>query len=331
MSETPFRSPVKLLVQVITGGRPILAERMTAQYLPELAEIADVEWCIREDHVDSYERDDFPFNVYTTDFANEYARTHWRHKVAEWAPGGFFGAFPGREWACRTAEERGYDAVLQLDDNVKRLGVVGAHRPFYREISSTLEIVSIMAELSASTNASMLGIRLDSIPPSARTKVLRPGFPYSFFIEKVGAGRLPYYGPFEDDIMHALDYGLSGGSQTAALIESISYVKDSASKSGMRSHYNPQRGLEIARRYPRNVSLVHALRTSGPKETERGVRHTLRTTGFSPVRVIDSPRYARVRDHLTGLLAGARQARSMANRKKMRDRAGMAVADDELV
>lgn len=73
----------------------------------------DFEWVIREDHVEEYEADDLPFNVYPLDFVDEYAPAHWRHPTAEYERGAFAGAFSGREWAMGTAEERGYDMVLQ--------------------------------------------------------------------------------------------------------------------------------------------------------------------------------------------------------------------------
>lgn len=319
----PLTTPVKILVQVITGGRPELRERYTAKYLEELSQIATVEWCIREDHVAAYEKDDHPFNVYTTEFANEFARTHWRHPKAEWKPGGFFGAFPGREWACRSAAERGYDAVLQLDDNITDVGPIAAtKRQYVRGITSTSELVALLAEFQASTNASMLGFQLSSVIPRRHPKIMRPGYPYSIFMEKVGPGRLPYYGPFEDDIMHALEYSLNGGpGRTAAVMDTLTYRKDSQSKSGMRGHYNPQRGLEIARRYPRNAKLVEGPRTSSPTEKERGVRHVLNTRGFTPVRINDAERFARAEERLRDIISQGKAATRVTNRDKIMRRA----------
>lgn len=321
-----LRTSSRLLVQVITGGRPLLSERPTSKLLPELAEIADVEYCIREDHIEGYETDGFAFNPYTVDFANEYARTHWRHPMAEWSPGGFFGAFPGREWAALSAERRRYDAVLQLDDNITHVGPVYATRDSYREgITSIAEMSSILAELSASTNASMLGMQLNTVIAPKQARILRAGYPYSFFIEKVGPGRLPYFGPFEDDIMHALEYALHGGpGRTAAVVDSLTYRKEPSSKSGMRSHYNPHRGMEIARRYRKNVKIIETKRTSNPVETEKGIRHVLNTKGFTPVRIEDSKRYRAASRRLAEIVALGSAATREANRQKMLRRAGLA-------
>ena len=320
-----FSTDVHLLIQVITGGRPKLAERPTSRFLKELSRIGTVEWCIREDHILGYERDAFPFNPYPVEFANEYARTHWRHSESRWEPGGFFGAFPGREWACLSAEERGYDAVLQLDDNVRDLGLVNAHLPAYRDGAGPADLLSALAELSASSNVAMLGAQLNSAPPSPRAKVLRTGYPYSVFIEKVGPSRLPYYGPFEDDIMHALDYALPETPITAGVVDAIRYVKDSKSRTGMRSHYNPLRGLEISRRYPRNVRLQLGPRTSSPVDQTRGVRHYLNTSGFTPVRILDRERYGRAVSYLSDRLTAGREAYRGQTFRKLERRAGGAL------
>lgn len=313
----------RVLIQVITGGRPDLGARTVRRHLDAFSEIGDVEWCLREDHAATYERDEYPFNVYTVEFANEYARTHWRHPIAKWEPGGFFGAFPGREWAMRSGRERGYDLVLQLDDNVLDIGPISATHPAYRVGATPLEMVREMVEIAASTNISLLGMQLSSVIAKPRMKVARPGFPYSIFLEKTGRGRLPYFGPFEDDIMHAMDYGLSPSPlQTAGVIESFTYRKESSSKSGMRAHYNPTRGLELAKRYPRNARISVSRRTSSPNDTERGVRHHLKTTGFTPVRVLDRPRFDAAASAISLFSEKALASWRSRNREKMRERAG---------
>lgn len=261
--------------------------------LPQLfEEFGAVEWVVREDQVDEYERDDFPINTIPMEFSNEYAASHWRHPVAVYEPGGFHGAFTGREWAMRTAQERGFDAVLQLDDNIIRVGPISATRTAYASVTSPREMYAILAELLFSTNCATLGFQLSSVVPKRKAFVLRPGYPYSSFMEKTGPGRLPYYGPFEDDIMHALEYGLKGGpGRTAGVMDYFTYAKESVSTGGMRKAYNSARGLEIAKRYPRNVKLSVARRTTSPNDTSKGVRHFLNTNGFTPVRVLDRKRY----------------------------------------
>jgi len=53
----------------------------------------------------------------------------------------------------------------------------------------------------------MVGANLDAIP-YVKLQIARAGFTYSMFVEKVGPGREPWYGPFEDDITHAFQYGI---------------------------------------------------------------------------------------------------------------------------
>lgn len=167
---------MRLLVAIITGGRPALADRPTRLLVPALrdAGFSDIEWVIREDHVDSYETDALPLNVYSVEWASRYARTHWRHPTAQWVHNGFFGAFPGREHIMRDAETRGYDAVLQLDDNIKLIGLLNATQPAYRSVLNAGTLVQILVNLALSTNGWMTGAQLSSVPPGGMTKIIRP-------------------------------------------------------------------------------------------------------------------------------------------------------------
>jgi hypothetical protein len=315
---------VKLLVQVITGGRPLLESRPTRKILAQLTlgGFTDIEWVLRADHVEQYERDDYPLNSYPVSWANEYAKKHWRHPTAVFEPGGFHGAFTGREWAMRSGEERGFDAVLQLDDNITLMGLMNCTRPTYREAMDPATMVRLLAELTDCTTAAMCGMQLNSVPP-VKVQTIRPGYPYSCFIEKTGPGRMPYFGPYEDDIMHALDYGLNGGPlRTAAVVEGLVYLKESKSGTGMRKHYDASRGLEIARRYPNNVSLKVSRRTSGPVDKSLGVRHFLRTRGFTPVRVTDRDRFLAAEKQLHDGITQAIQLQRASARAKTAKRAG---------
>lgn len=307
---------------VISGGRPALKQRVTARNLPSLvaAGLSDVEWVVRSDQVDGYERDDHPVNVYPVDWADRYAREHWRHPSAVFVPGGFHGAFPGREWVMRSAETRGFDAVLQLDDNILNLGLINSQRPALRAGLSAGAMCALLVEFAASTNVAMCGAQLSQVPPT-RLKTIRPGFPYSAFVEKTGPGRLPYHGPFEDDIMQAMEYGLHGGpARTTGVVEAMKYSKEYTSGSGMRRHYDATRGLEIARRYPANVTLKITRRTSSPRDRSRGVRHLLTTRGFTPVRVTDRDRFLAAEHELWAAVDRALALQRQSDRDKIRQR-----------
>lgn len=320
-----------VLVSIITGGRPALDDRPTRLFVDSMREagFSDFEWVIREDHAGAYERDDLPLNAYTVGWANTYARTHWRHPTALWEAGGFFGAFPGREWAMRTAETRGYDAVLQLDDNVDVLGLLNANQPAFRSALTPGILLHLLAELCLSTNSYMTGAQLSSVVPKGFTTLLRPGYPYSVFVERTGPGRLPYYGPFEDDIMHALEYARNGGPhRTAGVVDVIRYNKDHKARSGgMRAQYNTARGLEIANRYPQNVRIGMGPRTSGTKDAARGVRHFLNTRHFTPVLVTDPARFTAADTALREGVAAALTAKREWDRGKIARRARVKVGD----
>lgn len=321
----------RLLVAVITGGRPKLSDRPSRRLFESLSTLGDIEYVVREDQALDYEDDPgVPLNVYPVSWADRYARTHWRHPRAEFKPGGFHGAFTGREWAMRTAEERGYDLVLQLDDNVVQFGPLDASRThYYRDILQPADSIRVMIELALSTNLAMFGAQLSTIQPQPVTVPLRPGFPYSVFLEKTGPLRMPYYGPFEDDIMHAMEYGLNGGpARTVGLTPVITYGKESTSKTGMRRHYNASRGLELVRRYPRNAQLVESRSSSSPLSKGRGIRHMLNTRGFAPIRITDRPRYEQAYADLSHLVDIARERIALEARRKISKRAGIAEEEE---
>jgi hypothetical protein len=315
----------RLLVAIITGGRPALDSRPTRQYVETLraAGFSEVEWVIRSDHASAYERDDLPLNVYPVEWASDYARAHWRHPTAVWEAGGFFGAFPGREWAMRSAEERGYDAVLQMDDNVITIGLLNSSLVGYRAALPAGDLLRILADFCLSTNARMCGAQLNSVMPTGLVQTIRPGYPYSVFVERCGPGRMPYHGPFEDDIMHALEYARNGGpNRTAAVVDTIRYNKEHRVRTGgMRSAYDATRGLEIARRYPENARIGMGRKSSSPRDTDRGVRHFLTTKGFTPVRVTDLDVFSAADARLRDGLARAAELQREQDREKITRRA----------
>lgn len=318
----------RVLTQIITGGRPALDERPTARLIPALqaAGFTDIEWTVRSDHATAYETDGHPLNVYPVSWASTYAKSHWRHPTAVWADAGFFGAFPGREWAMRSGEERGYDAVLQLDDNIDVVGLLNANQPAYRGTLDPGTLLAALAELSLSTNAWMVGAQLSSVVPKGYTTLIRPGYPYSVFVERCGPGRLPYFGPFEDDIMHALHYALDGGpARTAAVVDVIRYNKEHKARGGgMRGQYDATRGLYIANTYPANVRIGMGPRTSGSKDARRGVRHFLNTRGFTPVTVTDRRRFTAADRVLRDGVRSALDAKLRWDQEKITKRAAKA-------
>jgi hypothetical protein len=321
-----------VLFAIVSGGRPALESRPTAGLLPSLlATGCPVQWVVRADQAAGYETTPgAPINAYPVEWADRYARAHWRHPRYPFTPGGFHGAFTGREWAMRSAEEQGFDAVVQLDDNVRIVGPISASSTSRYPGVDAGEMTLLAAELCLSSTAVTVGFQIASIKPYRYHRLLRTGFPYSVFAERCGAARMPWFGPFEDDIMHSLDYGLNGGPRrTAAVIEPFTYAKEyvRGKDTGMRAHYTGERGLEIARRYPRNVKLRVGNRNSAPKVASgQSIRHYLTNRGFTPVLVTDRERFEAATARAAEIVAEARVLWDATHRAKIEHRAAKAAA-----
>lgn len=191
-----------LLVAIISGGRPRLSQRPTAQFVSQLRAVGvrDVVWVVSDHEADGYEEHpDAPIVTYPRDWAYEYARDHWM-RVEPPDPEGFFGAFPGREWACLEAERRGCWGVLQLDDNLTVLalgrGTAAAQRVI-RDNGGMGLYVDLLAAVVLATNARTCGAQLNAVI-NPQMIVARAGFPYSLFVEQVGDGREHWFGPYEE-------------------------------------------------------------------------------------------------------------------------------------
>lgn len=326
----PFVDPSQVRVCVISGGRPLLAQKPTHKFLQGLhdAGYTDIEYVVRADQAEGYETGDYRINTYSGEFADAWAKRHWRHPVKQWEAGGFHGAFTGREWAMQCAERDGKKYVLQLDDNVKYIGPICANRRVSLDSSDPVECFNILIGLVASTSVHMGGMQLSAVVPKDEYRTIRPGYPYSVFVEKVAPNRPPYWGPFEDDIMHALDYARGANpARTSAVVDLLTYAKESTSNTGMRKHYDGTRGLGLVQHYPENARLTVTRRTSSPNDKSRGVRHLLNTRRFNRVRVIDVDMYEEVSAALADLVrredAGYRAAakQKIAQRAAGRDKA----------
>lgn len=248
-----------LLVAVISGNRPTLKERHTARFLAPLrdAGFENVVWIVNDQDAQYYEPDTYPFAIYTRDWAYDYARTHWLLPTPP-QPDGFFGAFPGREYGCREAERRNCWGVLQLDDNINELRVgraAGAGCETARTLGGLSWFADVLGACTLATNGCMVGCSMTQTANSELI-VARTGFPYSLFVEQVGEGREEWYGPFEDDIIHAYQYGARADSITSVVMPLIRYEKEAASKTGMRANYNHARSVQLQRLFPETSKLV---------------------------------------------------------------------------
>jgi hypothetical protein len=279
-----------------------------------------VVWSVSEQDAPGYEPDGHGLSVYPRAWAEEYAAAHWMHPEPP-VPGGFLGAFPGRDWACREAERRGCWAVLQLDDNIGRL-------KFLRGTAASGRVVTghgglglftdLFAAVMLSTNAWTVGALLDSAnPASLETKVARTGFPYSLFLERVEPGREEWFGPFEDDITHSLQYGSRADGATTAIVGSLRYIKESQSKTGMRKHYDSARSQQLQRLFPQAATVgVRKTRSNGrgePRVFHKMPRGAIR----NPLIIRDPDLFGTVRSRLQGLAAEWLVAEEAGNRAKV--------------
>ena len=323
---TPEDKRAGLLVAVITGGRPQLKQRPTAKFLADLksAGFTNICWVVAERDAHGYERDEHELVVYPDKWAEEYAASHWMN-TTPYEPGTFYGAFVGREYACLEAERRGCWGVLQLDDNIQefrfvRSGFTGVQ--LAKREGGLGFVAEVLAAITLSTNGRMVGANLSSMG-SPQIGVSRPGFPYSCFIERVGEGREHWFGPFEDDITHAFQYGTSAESGTALVCPMVQYAKESTSKSGMRSRYNHERSVNLHRIFPESAKVVAmATKSDGRKESGGRVFHKMRNGAIrNPQVITDRELYGQIRERLQGLFNEYLAMRKEHNRQKVQKRA----------
>lgn len=320
-----------LLVAVITGGRPLLKQRTVHRFFPQMhdAGVADIVWVANERHAADLEPDEHEVVTYTDEWAFEYARDHWMSPDTPPEPGGFFGAFPGREWAAREAERRGCWGVLMLDDNIDRIMFArdsrGGRSVIDDQLGGFAFFIDMLAGVALSTNARTVGAQLSSIP-EAHFMVAREGFPYSCFIERVGEGREEWFGPFEDDITHSLQYGDRADGATAAIVTLTRYHKENTSKTGMRTKYNHERSKMLQRLQPQSTKvMVKATRSNG-QGTAR-VFHMMPAGAIrNPLVATDRNLYGRVTQRLVEAVKLWKVAEREGNRAKALERAAKALA-----
>lgn len=304
MSLTPEDRLRGILPVVITGGRPLLKQRPVTRLLPDLHGItADPVWIVRDDDAVGYEEDGHEIAAYPRAWAEQYAGSHWTGlKPPE--PGGFLGAFPGREYACRLAEERGCWATLQLDDNIVRLICFRNYKAgtsMAAERGGLSLYADILAAVTLSTNGWMTGVYLDSARPTRPFWVSRTGFPYSLFLERTGPGREEWFGPFEDDITHAYQYGSNATSATALIVPMLRYGKEHASSTGMRAKYNGERAVPLQRMFPETAKVgVNKTRSNGRGSSR--VFHKMTSGAIrTPMIVTDRDLYRKVAAQLSDM------------------------------
>lgn len=319
------RQRSRLLVAIISGGRPSLQERPTSKYVEGLQAAGfTVVWVVSEADAPGYERDSCEVVTYPVGWAYEYAKEHWM-RVEPPELGGFHGAFVGREAACREAERRGCWGVLQLDDNIQELVLYrggSASREMLDRSGWLALFADVLGGISLSTNARTVGAQMTAVISKQTNYLARPGFPYSLFVERVGEGREEWYGPYEDDITHSFQYGDRADGATAALVPLIQYLKESKSKSGMRAKYDHTRSVQLQRLIPQGADIkVMATKANGRGAPR--VFHKMKAGAIrNPLRVHDQEMYRRVQSRLEGYALEWLELERAANRLKLVKRLG---------
>lgn len=169
----------------------------------------------------------------------------------------------------------------------------------------------------------MVGANLDAIP-YVKLQIARAGFTYSMFVEKVGPGREPWYGPFEDDITHAFQYGIRADGST--LLPLLRYMKTGVREakqgrsSGMRVAYDNSRAVQLQRIFPESAKInIRAKHANGKGEPR--IFHTMLPGAIrNPMVVTDPQLFGAVKSRMEGLLLAWREESKLRTRAKIEQR-----------
>lgn len=282
-------------IYIITHGRPKPQQRPTSAFL-EMSGLRFF-FVMNEKQVPAYIAEGVPREqivVSTDEFENEYFTKHKTINVD------FHGAICNREMCNIHARQHGIKYAVQLDDNITKLCLANTHTDkadmaYYSRVYLP-RMLEIMRDICESTNIGFCGMSMGSAVPTVGTKIIRNGYAYSFFMENVEAN-IHWRGPFDDDILHNLDFNHSG-AYTNALIEAFGYVKETKSKTGMRQMYDKYAALRpagTANLYPDHIGVGNK-----PKANGRGRRfyHTFKKSLHANIKVKDRQAFEQCLDSI---------------------------------
>lgn len=276
-----------LNIYIITHGRPRPEQRPTSEFLEKSG--LKFYFVMNEKQVQSYvdagvSKD--KIIVSTDEFEEEYFASHKTIDVD------FHGAICNREMCNIHARSEGKKYAMQLDDNILvfAIGKLATTNPT-KEIFAKEYLPAMIKEMIAimeSTNIGLLGMNLFATP-TTESKLLRTGYAYSCFIENVNAN-IHWKGPFDDDVLHNLDFNTSG-IYTNALLAAFGYGKESSSNTGMRQKYVEfalQRAMGTSNLYPDYIGI--GIR---PKANGRDARiyHSFKKNMHNNIRVTNKLKF----------------------------------------
>ncbi len=273
----------KTNIYVISHGRPALEQRKTCKFLSD----ANIKYYItmNEGQVEQYIKNGVPKEqivVSTNEFEEEYFKKYKTFDVD------FHGAICNREMCNIHAKNNKKKYAIQFDDNIiiLALGRIQTKKKNITEFCKNyfFNMLQIMENLCECTNIGFLGMNLFAVP-IADNKLLRNGYAYSAFIENLEAN-IHWRGPFDDDVLHNLDFYHSG-KYTNAILTPFGYGKESKSNTGMRKKYKEfeaQRPLGTANIYPEYVGVGIKSKANG---RDKRVYHIFRKTFKNNIRIKD--------------------------------------------
>lgn len=258
----------KVLVVEISGKRP-----GTSKQRPTERFIISYDHVIISNNAEGYETE-WPVVMVPNDYVQWYKANCKTSENAWYAP-------MNRSYAIKYAREKGYEYLVQLDDNINFLELAyiqsGKTQIRYRARSQKDmmdDFISMLVCILQNTNAGMAGMNLAGASmPDAR--FLIEGYCYSFFC--LDLKRVPdvFQGDFEDDIEYR--YKMYQQNIPTVQVPVMRY-----SKTGQRSHKDEtgnraaytqagiKRGEHMRHLYSEHYSCGYAKRTASVSDMDAG-------------------------------------------------------------
>lgn len=224
---------MRTLVVEISGRRPGDSRQRTTERMS-----IDYDKCIVSNDAKGYETD-WPIVM----VPDEYRE--WYEKKMRLAEGGAWLAPMNRSYAIQYAREKGYDRLVQLDDNIEVLAVQylldknsTVERLYRKNVSygnfgdMPNDFIKMMNVVLDETNAGIAGMSLCGAAMPGKV-FLMERYCYSFFT--MDLKRIPdaYHGDFEDDIEFRLRMAQHGVPMVQ--IGPLAYAKRPQSQKGGKS------------------------------------------------------------------------------------------------
>lgn len=244
---------MKVLIAEISGKRPGDSKKRPTEKMPTKHDKV-----IISNNSDGYITT-WPLVNVPDDYREWYIQNHKNSENAWYAP-------MNRSYAIKYARERGYDYLVQLDDNICTLEIDTFierngrnERRRIRNNAMLDEYIEMFTTVLENTNAVMAGGQLNGIGIKDGARFMIEGYVYSIFCLKLSKCPDVFHGDFEDDIEYRLKCRQMG--LPVVQITPLRYSKVGQQKtkdlSGCRAEYLKQglkRGEHMSKLYPDTYS-----------------------------------------------------------------------------